>query len=75
MKTKRSPIVQQRQIAEGVYKTVAAWATLVPRRVEHEMVDGELAVPLEILFPVRAVENITFFRSASHWSREAIGHL
>ena len=61
----RVAIVQHRQIAQGVYITRAAWAALVPCRVEHEVIDDELPTALEerleTLFAIRAVEGIVLF--------------
>src|SRR3954453_22108507 len=44
---RRVPLMQQRQVAEGIYVTGAARAAILPRRVEHEVVHDELATAVE----------------------------
>ena len=59
---RRVAVVQHRQVAQGVHIPRAARAALVPRRVEHEVVDDELAAAVEEVSQapctVRAVEGI-----------------
>jgi len=62
---RRVAFLKEREIAQGVHKTGATCALLVPCWIEHEVVNDQLTATLEevleILFAMRALEGIVLF--------------